>query len=156
MSDSVVQTFFDVLAASPQAKDDQLGGALVARGVSEDCAERALVFVPMACVRVVLSAARFPGDFVIPDGAGGAHLRYRLVDDDIFVAAHAAAERLGAASPDVARAAARSAEMDAVAQLKQKGVPLDGIVFTEALLTRLARPLRAPLRTELRAKPWWR
>jgi len=161
MSDTpAIDELLAIIARRPDAGDDDIVRALVARGISALDAERLIAFVPSACGRAVLGAAgaEFPDEYIVRDFGSGQEAQGRLADEPVFLAAQAFIRAHGLSSAAVQRLAARSAEMSAARQLRPAG-PAHGLRFVEAVLIRLpVDSVRSPLRVSpiSKPKPWWR
>jgi hypothetical protein len=161
MSDSpAIDELVEILAGRPDAGDDDVVQALVAKGIPVLDAERLIAFVPSACGRAVLGAAgaEFSDEYIVQDFESGQEAQGRLVDEPVFAAAQAFIRAHGLSSTAVQRLAARSAEMNVAQQLRPGG-PARGLRFVEAVLIRLpVDSVRSPLRVSRisKPKPWWR
>jgi hypothetical protein len=144
------------LSRKSYADDDEFAQALMVLGLSEDEAERATAFVPIAFAHFVLS--RF--DIVLPDTyeiwnpGSDRRARGTFRDEPIFVAAYEYAQTRGC-TEDVKRIAARSAEIQTVNELagNRDGETFDGdsvagIVLISPILMRV--PIPPP------QARWWR
>ena len=147
---SIVQAFIDLAIAMPNATEDDLSQGLQRSGIEIGLAERAIVFVPMACARVVLKGAKFPEEFELRDPVSGRKSRGRFSEEPIFVAALAAAEKLGASDARVVMIASRSAEMNVARKLMGPDSRPSDIGFVEPIV------MRIPLGPASGKKPWWR
>src|SRR5262245_13944949 len=101
---TIVQTYVDLTLSRPSATDEQLSSALQDAGIATDHAERAIAFVPMAFVRVVLRGATFPDEFLFRDPDTGRESRGRFIQEPIFLAALKLAEKLGQSDDSTLRA----------------------------------------------------
>lgn len=141
------------------ADDGELVEALIARGAGKLEAERLSAFIPHAFGRVLLRGlgvrARDDRAFVW-QGHGKEPREIRLADEPIFVAAERYAEAVQKDGPRrlFDALALRSAEVNAVNGLLQKGGRPEDIGLTGPVFMRLDGPAGA--RGERPSKPWWK
>lgn len=136
-----VAAFVRLSRERPDADEDELVQALIGEGFSEDEAERALAFVPMAFGRFLLapSIPVFPDTYEIRDPDCDRRARGRLSNEPVYVAAYEYAQAHGG-DEDVLQIGAWSAEMQTANQLVAGGSEIGDVRFTETILLRVPIP----------------
>jgi hypothetical protein len=136
-----VEAFVRLSHERPDADEDELVQALIAHGFSEDEAERALAFVPMAFGRVLLapSIPVFPDTYEIRDPDSDRRARGQLSSEPVYLAAYEYAQAYDG-DEDVLRIGAGSAEMRTANQLVAEGSEIGDVRFTETILLRIQIP----------------
>src|SRR5262245_9638619 len=138
---NTVEVFVRLSREIPDADEDQLVQAMIGKGLSEEEAERALAFVPMAFGRYLLAPfiPVFPDTYEIRDPDSDRRARGELSSEPVYLAAYEYAQAHGR-DEDVLRIGGFSAEMRIANQLVAGGSEIGDARFTESILLRIPIP----------------